>query len=273
MKSEKLSHKELLTFRRVIALSSDIIIGVNKQYDCLFSSKGFAQYFRRSKAVVPGCPLPELVGKERFESEVKPHIDRAFRGREETCEIVFPHPRLGDRFLHMKFYQVKGNHYAENIAVGLARDVSRFEQRIRQLLQRQETNRILTEKAPDILLLMDAGGVIHLCSRQLDRETGLISRDILGQNVMNILTPDSRNKVIRHLEEWRHPGRRRRRWVAEVVGKGTVVPFEVNSTPVYERGELKWVVIIARNVSGLRQKELRQSRLYQRIKRVLAQRS
>jgi signal transduction histidine kinase len=62
--------------------------------------------------------------------------------------------------------------------------------------------------------------------------------------------PQSYAKVVRHLEEWKSFRARSREWEAEVVGRsGEVVPFEVHSTPVYEQRGLKYVVIIARNIS------------------------
>lgn len=118
------------------------------------------------------------------------------------------------------------------------------------LLQYRQMYRTLMDKADGVLLLVSPEGIINACSRYVHKKTGLSSEDVVGQSLEAIVTPESYRTVVRHLEAWQTKHTRSVRWEAGLLGvDGSVTPFEVHSTPIYERGKLKQVLVIAHDIS------------------------
>lgn len=242
---DELPRREFQSYRKVIADSADVVVGMDEGYSYEFANKAFLQYMGLSKAGIVGQTAPEVLGEEYFNREIKPHIDKSLRGKRTTFEISLTHSRLGKRYLHLKCYLVKVD--GHRIVVVVGRDITRLRSREKALLWYRETYRIFMEKANDILLLMNPEGIITSCSKYVDTQTGLSAKDVIGHGVETMLTPASYEMVVRHLEEWRHKQAHSKNWVAELVSRdGTIIPVDIHSTPVYEGGNLKHVVVVAR---------------------------
>lgn len=234
-------------YRKAMTDSGDLIAVMDERYAYLFVSKAFMHYLGLRKANIMGHAAPEILGEELFKKELKPYIDKSLLGRRTTFQMSLHTSRLDDRFFHLICYPVveKG----VRAVVVVARDITRLKRREQALQWYQQIFRIVLEKAADILLLMDPDGIITSCSRYVDRQTGLSSNSVIGQSVRRLFSPESYEKVVGHLEDWKRHYARYQSWEAEVIGRsGEKVPFEVHSTPVYEQGKLKWVVVIARNI-------------------------
>lgn len=248
----QLSTRESLLYRRAIIDSPEILVGMDNSYSYIFASKAFLRYMGFSKASIIGRSMPEVLGYDLFERELRPHIDRGLNGKTVTFEIPFSHSRLGDRVLRLKCYPIRG----VNAIVVKARDITASKRRERILLDSQRLYRLIMEKSKDILLIMNPDYIIVSCSRHSDGIIGLSSEMVVGHSVQSLLTPESFGAVIKHVTEWKRHRGRSMKWEVGVVGRGgLVVPFEINSSPVYEKGELKLIVIIARNISGWKNME------------------
>jgi len=248
-------------YRKVIIDSGDMIAIVDERYNYLFASKMFMRYIGMKKADITGHTVPEVMGEDLFRNEIKPNIDKSLQGKRTAFEISLPVSKLGDRFFHLKCYPVMEK--GVRTVIVLAMDITKLKQRERSLLRDHQIYRTVLEKATDILLLMDPDGIIISCNRYIDRQTGLSSKNVVGRSVKCILTPRSYSVVVKHLDDWKNRRARSQTWEVEVVGQGgKPVPFEVHSTPVYERGKLKWVVVIARNISERKYVEEKLKRSY-----------
>ncbi len=187
------------------------------------------------------------LGEELFDKELKPYLDKCLQGKRMTFQMSFPTTHLGYRYFHLKCYPV--NEKGIRTAVLVARDITQLKQRERSLLWGREILHSFLNKVNDILLIIDSEGIIVTGCKYIDRQTGISVKSIIGQSVQYILTSESFETVQKHLEKWKNYSTHSEIWEAEVVSrKGGTVPFEIRSTPVYERGNLKWVIVIARNL-------------------------
>ena len=234
-------------YRNAIADSGDAIAIIDEGYYYIFASKTLMQYMGLTKAEIMGHTVPEVLGQEIFNTELKPYLDKCLQGKRMTFEMPFRTSRLGSRYFHLKCYPV--NEKGVKTAVLVGRDITQLKRRERSLRWEREIFHIVLNGVNDILLVIDPQGIVITGCRYIDRQTGISVKSIIGQSVQNILTPDSYETVQKHLETWKNSNAHNEMWEAEVISrKGGTVPFEVRSTPVYEKGILKWIIVIARNI-------------------------
>lgn len=239
------SPREYQLYQKVITDSGDVIAGMDERYAYLFASKAFLQYVGLSKADIMGRTAVQMLGEHK---ELKTHIDKSLRGKRTTFEMPFTHSRLGNRFLHLKCYPIKEN--GIRAVVMVARDITGLKRREQALRSYQQMYRTFMDHATDILLLMDPDGIIISCSKFLDKQAGLSTKDVIGRSVQTLLSPASYEVAVMHIKDWKDHHARSQSWEAEVMGAdGGVVLFDIHSTPVYKEGSLKQVVIVARNIT------------------------
>jgi PAS domain S-box-containing protein len=118
------------------------------------------------------------------------------------------------------------------------------------LLRYRQMCRTLMDGASGVLLLVSPEGIINDCSKYVYEKSGLSREAVVGQSLEVILTPESYETAMRQLETWRTKRTKSQRWEAGLPGHdGNVIPLEVSSTPIFEKGKLKQVVVMAQDIS------------------------
>jgi PAS domain S-box-containing protein len=118
------------------------------------------------------------------------------------------------------------------------------------LLRYRQMYRSLMDRAGGVLLLLSPEGIINDCSKYVHKKIGLSSEAVVGQSLELLLTPESYETAMKCLKAWRTKRTKSERWEAGLLGiNGSVIPLEVCATPVFEKGKLKQVVVIAQDIS------------------------
>jgi len=150
------------------------------------------------------------------------------------------------------------------------REISLLEHVAKQIVSPIENGRLyqlekaLTENIADIILLMDLKGNITYMSKSSEEETGYTRVEVEGKNIKELLTPESYKIVSERIKKRLMGMKGTSIYEVEVKAKdGSVVPFELNTSPVMTGGELTGIQIVARNISERRRQEELQRRVFE----------
>jgi len=136
-----------------------------------------------------------------------------------------------------------------------------------ELRESEARYRSLAENAADILLTIDLEGRFTYFSKEYDEDTGYTAEELIGKNIGDILTLQSKLKAFRRLARWINGEREfspMMLWVE--TKKGETLPFEINDSPILVDRKLTGMMIVARNVEERYKMEERNRRSEERLK-------
>ncbi len=127
-----------------------------------------------------------------------------------------------------------------------------------------QLERAVKEGIADIILLMDLKGNITYMSKSGEEETGYTRMEVEGKNIKELLTPESCKIVSERIKKRLEGMKGRSIYEVEVKAKdGSIVPFELNTSPVMTGGELTDIEIVARNISERRREGELQRKIFE----------
>src|SRR5262244_1598754 len=104
-------------------------------------------------------PIPDVLGKEAFETVIKPKLDECFQSKVVRYEMKFSYPTVGERYLLLSYYPIEAVNGTIDRAACILHDITdrkRAEEALsamtRKLIeaQEQERSRIGRELHDDI---------------------------------------------------------------------------------------------------------------------------
>ena len=128
--------------------------------------------------------------------------------------------------------------------------------------------RELAENIHDLLLQIDIQGNITYMSKSIEYETGYTCEEIVGKRIQEILTQESYKAARERISKWMAGVKSLPPYEVEVKTKdGGIIPFELNTSPIFEGGKLKAIQIIARNICERKKREEELKKKNEKLKR------
>jgi len=147
----KRSEKRLQEYERVVEGLDEMIIVIDRHYRYLIANHAYLQYRGMDREQVVGHYVPEIVGKEAFETLVKEKMDECFKGKVIRYELRYAFPNLGERDIFASYFPIEGPAGIDRMAIVL-RDVTEYKQaqeELRLARERLAEEKIYLEEAID----------------------------------------------------------------------------------------------------------------------------
>ncbi|MCU1622993.1 MAG: putative signaling protein [Frankiales bacterium] len=139
-----------------------------------------------------------------------------------------------------------------------------------KLADSQERQRALLLHMADVLVVLDAEGVLRYASPSAGRLLGYPEGSALGHDVRELIHPDDRDRISGVLQEVsRRPGPGREVRLRLLTAEGRAVPFEAVPSNLLDDPALEGIVIVARNIEE-RVREERQASGHARVLELIA---
>ena len=139
---------------------------------------------------------------------------------------------------------------------GVTMDITDRKQAEKALRESEEKFRSLAENTSDVIAIMDLQGKITYISRSIEAKMGFTKEEIEGTNIRKLLTPESSELSMNLLQKRLQGEKSQAPFEVGFIDKnGKIVPFELNSSTISEKGEITGIQIVARNIAERKRAE------------------
>jgi len=150
-----------------------------------------------------------------------------------------------------KIYSERLARQLEKKLVLLEKKIAENNELMKKIKESEEKYRLIFDNTEDVVCLMDLNGIITFMSKSIEIHTGYKDVELIGKNIKDILSPKSYNEAKKRIE-LRLNGMKGElpRYEIEVISKNNkLLPFELNTSPIYVDGKLSSISIVAREIS------------------------
>ncbi len=145
------ANKRLQEYERVVEGLEEMIVVVDRNYRYLIANHAYLKYRGLEREQVVGHLVEEVVGKEAFESPIKPRMDECFEGKVVRYELQYEFLNLGKRDIFASYFPIEGPTGTDRLAI-ILRDITerkRAEEELRLARERLAEEKIYLEEAID----------------------------------------------------------------------------------------------------------------------------
>ena len=122
---------------------------------------------------------------------------------------------------------------------------------------------LLSEHSSDIILFIDLTGTIRYSSKSVETTLEYLTNDLFGMNIQDILDKDSFEPTKKRIKNIIDGCDTNSPYIVLFHSKnGSVIPFELNTTPMMKNGKIDGIQIVARNISERMRYQKRLDSLY-----------
>ncbi|WP_291316715.1 PAS domain-containing protein [Desulfuromonas sp.] len=112
----------LREYSRAVESSQDLIAVINRQLRYSLVNEAWLKVHGRDRNQVIDCPVEEVLGETLFREQVRPRLEKCFRGESLQFEVSIPHPRHGLLHLHTRYTPVFGGDGSVEAVTVIIRD-------------------------------------------------------------------------------------------------------------------------------------------------------
>lgn len=127
-------------------------------------------------------------------NQIKNSFDEALNGNNTTIEISLVCNNNLVHWFEMSFTGVNTDGKIDVVCLSFI-DVTERKNAIQSLLQSEERFRNLVQNSSDLIMIIDANGIVKYASPSITRVTGYTSTEKIGESIFSGLAPEDINKI------------------------------------------------------------------------------
>jgi PAS domain S-box-containing protein len=109
---------------------------------------------------------------------------------------------------------------------------------------------MIIDNTEDIVCLMDLNGIITFMSKSIEIHTGYKDFELVGKNIKDLLSPKSYDEAKNRIGLRLKGAKDLPRYEVEIISKNNeIIPFELNTSPIYVDEKLTSILIVARDIT------------------------
>lgn len=150
----KLAEDRLREYEKAVEVAEDMIGVVDRQYRFLLVNRQYLKMRNVAREQVVGSSISDLLGKEIFETVIKPKLDECFQGNVVRFETKFSYPTVGERDLSLSYFPIADVNGAIDRAACILHDITerkRAEESLRDLNRTLEDQTALLQTREELL--------------------------------------------------------------------------------------------------------------------------
>jgi PAS domain S-box-containing protein len=144
----KMAEDRLREYEKAVEGAEDMIGVVDREYRFLLANRQYLRMRELTREQVVGHFIADVLGKEVFETDIKPQLDECFRGHVVKYEMKFSYPAVGERDLLLSYFPIEADNGTIDRAACILHDITdrkRAEEVVssmsRKLIEAQEQER------------------------------------------------------------------------------------------------------------------------------------
>jgi PAS domain S-box-containing protein len=149
----KRSEERLREYEKAVEGAEDMIGVIDREYRFLLANRQYLKIRNLTREQVVGHFIPEVLGREVFETVIKPKLDECFQGKVVKYEMRFSYPTVGERDLLLSYFPIEGLNGVDRAAC-ILRDITdrkRAEEELLEMNRALEANSSLLRSREELL--------------------------------------------------------------------------------------------------------------------------
>jgi PAS domain S-box-containing protein len=165
----KVAEDRLREYEAAVEGAEDIIGVVDREYRLLLANCQYLKMRNMTREQVVGRLASEVLGKEVFETVIKPKLDECFQGKVVRYEMKFSYPTVGERDLLLSYFPIEAANGTIDRVACILHDITerkraeeallttnrRLEAQSSLLHSREELLRVFVKNVPAAVAMLD----------------------------------------------------------------------------------------------------------------------
>ena len=256
------AEEQLYRFQHIVSIIPQPMAFVSRDYRYLAVNDVYSELYDTEREQILGHVVADFCGQAVF-AEIKPHLDRCLTGETVCYQIRVNFPGKGYRWMEMGYYPYRDEKGEINGLVSHGLDITeqvRAEAQraaaLEKLRESEEKYRLLTETTCDIIVLHNMRGrIVYTNQAGLDL-TGFERSEAIGQSITAFIPAEHQQGINTRQAQRAAGDKKTYRYQTEFVNRaGQRVPVEVDSTPILRAGQVREILVVARDITARVQAE------------------
>jgi PAS domain S-box-containing protein len=188
----KQTGERLREYERVVEGLEEMICVVDRDYRYVIANRAFLNYRSLEREQIVGHFAPEVIGKEIFETVVKPRVEECFQGKAVQYEMKYTYPKMGERDLLLNYFPIEGPSGIDRI-VSILQDIT---ERKRAEARLKEYARVV-EGLEEMIVVVDRDYRYVIANRAYLAYRGSEKEQVLGRRVDEVVNREVFDQVVK----------------------------------------------------------------------------
>jgi PAS domain S-box-containing protein len=170
----KRAEKVLRQYETIVSTVSDPISYLDRNWVYRAVNETYARYAKKPRKEIIGLSVAELLGREVFVEQVKPHLDRCLAGEEVHYQAWFPVPGESARYMDVGYYPVQDDDGLVTGVVVASRDMTERKKTEEALMRERDLVSQVMDTSPVGIAVFDQQGRITFANSLLQQLAGMV---------------------------------------------------------------------------------------------------
>ncbi|MCP4118269.1 MAG: PAS domain S-box protein [Desulfobacteraceae bacterium] len=145
-------------YEKVLESTPNMVCVVDREYTFRMVNHAYLAYRGAKRDEVIGRKAFELLPENVFNQTVRSFLEKSFKGERVKYEMEYAHPDKGPRWLEVNYYPIKGIDSEEvDRVAALILDITEKKQFLKELQEKEEKFRLITETVQDVFWVSTPG--------------------------------------------------------------------------------------------------------------------
>ena len=190
------AENEITQYKHIIESTNNPVGLVDRSYIYRLVNNPYCQALNKPIHDIIGHSVPELFGRNFFETVMEEHYKRCFAGEIVDYQTWFDFPGWGKRFMDVRYYPFREGNGQIVAAVVNVHDITEIKQMEKKLKESEELFRAFMDNTPDAIYIKDENDIHIYGNREAFKSVGKKPDEFIGSTTRDFFPPHIAEKLV-----------------------------------------------------------------------------
>ena len=187
---------ETRQYKQILESTKNPVGLVDLSYIYRYANEPYSEALNKSVREIIGHSVPDLFGRDFFETAMRHHYERCFDGENVNYQTWFDFPGWGRRYMDVRYYPFRDINGRITAVVTNVHDITEIKLLEINLKENEERFRAFMENIPASVYLKDDNDVHIYANLGAFKSTGKKPDELIGVTTRDLWPPDIADRLI-----------------------------------------------------------------------------